>query len=205
MEEIDYWRLSDELTVIQAALLTVGEDAGVAGAHVESHPVQNRPGGYEAAKNAISRALLRGDIEGNPKLLIEYDNDGTPFREIPDAIDVAEATVEVDSLRRWLSQRGIMDGFFFPDGGAEPDYLDPNLPRYAPKLAAAVRAWQAMEDPQQLGRTSPKQALMKWLRENAARYGLTNEDGVPNETGVEEVAKVANWQPSGGAPRTPSQ
>jgi hypothetical protein len=33
---------------------------------------------------------------------------------------------------------------------------------------------------------------MKWLREHAADFGLTDEDGKPNETGIEEAAKVAN-------------
>ncbi|WP_186308572.1 hypothetical protein [Paraburkholderia sp. BCC1885] len=50
-----------------------------------------------------------------------------------------------------------------------------------------------------------KDAIRKWLREHAAEFDLTNEDGNPNETGIDEVAKVANWQPSGGAPKTPSQ
>jgi hypothetical protein len=62
-----------------------------------------------------------------------------------------------------------------------------------------------MEDLCLLEGKTPKQALTKWLRENASRYGLSGDDGAPNETGIEEVAKVANWQPSGGAPRTPNQ
>lgn len=82
------------------------------------------------------------------------------------------------------------------------DYLDPNHPRYAPKLAAAVRAWQAVTD---AGGKHPKQALAKWLRENAAEFGMTDDGGKPNETGIEEAAKVANWQPGGGAPKTPSE
>jgi hypothetical protein len=45
---------------------------------------------------------------------------------------------------------------------------------------------------------------MKWLRENASEFGLSDDDGKPNETGIEETAKVANWQPGGGAPKTPS-
>jgi hypothetical protein len=45
--------------------------------------------------------------------------------------------------------------------------------------------------------------LSKWLRENAAHLGLSDDEGKVNETGVEEVAKVANWQLTGGAPKTP--
>ena len=79
------------------------------------------------------------------------------------------------------------------------DFLEPLNPRYAPKLAAAVRAWQAVTD---AGKKSPKQALDKWLREHAAEYGLTNEEGKPIETAIEECSKVANWNQMGGAPKT---
>jgi hypothetical protein len=91
-------------------------------------------------------------------------------------------------------------GFFFHGSAATPDYLDPKHPRYAPKLAAAVRAWSSVSDPK--GKT-PKAALTRWLRENSAAYGLSDEEGKPNELGIEECAKVANWQPGGGAPKTP--
>jgi hypothetical protein len=53
-----------------------------------------------------------------------------------------------------------------------------------------------------IGSKSPKQALAKWLREHATDFGMIDDDGKPNETGIEEVSKVANWQPTGGAPKT---
>ncbi|CAJ0770188.1 hypothetical protein R8510_00347 [Ralstonia chuxiongensis] len=80
------------------------------------------------------------------------------------------------------------------------DFLDPDHPRYAPKLAAAVSAWRAVDGGKG---ASPKQAIAKWLREHADEFGLADASGKPNETGIEEVAKVANWQPTGGAPKTP--
>jgi hypothetical protein len=82
------------------------------------------------------------------------------------------------------------------------DYLNPKHPRYAPKLAAAVRAWQAVTEP---NGKHPKQALSKWLRDHAKEYGLVDDKGKPTETGIEEAAKVANWQPGGGAPKTPGR
>lgn len=105
-------------------------------------------------------------------------------------------------LVTWLESAGFRTGFFFPMATDTPDYLDPKNSRYAPKLAAAVRAWQAVTDPR--GK-HPKQALEKWLREHAAEFGLSDDEGKPNETGIGEVAKVANWQPGGGAPKTPSE
>ena len=72
-------------------------------------------------------------------------------------------------------------------------------------IAAAIRAWEHVTTNQMLleGKT-PKQALEKWLRENARDYGLTKDDGKPNELGITDAAKVANWKMDGGAPKTPN-
>jgi len=67
-------------------------------------------------------------------------------------------------------------------------------------LAAAVSAW---ENAKVTPGKSPKSQLQKWLREHAAEFALTDEEGNLNQQGIEEVAKVANWQPGGGAPKTP--
>ncbi|SEJ87248.1 hypothetical protein [Paraburkholderia diazotrophica] len=99
-------------------------------------------------------------------------------------------------LTAWLRSRGHTDGFFFPgdttQAGATPGYLDPQHPRYSPKLVAAVRAWEAVT--QSDGR-SPKRALEAWLREHASEYGLTDD-------AIEQISKICNWRPGGGAPKT---
>ena len=120
-----------------------------------------------------------------------------------DSPDWRKITVSVNDIRDWLARRGIRSGFFFSTAADRPEYLDPNHPRYAPKLAASVHAWLATGDEDAISGKSPKQALVKWLRENAATYRLSDEDGKPNETGIEECAKVANWKEKGGAPKTP--
>jgi hypothetical protein len=202
MDALDYWRLCDELSIIQAALLVAGLDPSSDAGYVEGWGPEKRPEGYEAAKTAITHALRRGAIVGQLVPDYDYDINGNRAGPIEGSIDLAESRVEVASLRTWLSGRGMKAGFFFPDAGSAPDYLDPAHPRYAPKLAAAVRAWLAVENDQLAGR-SPKQALVKWLREHAVEFGMSDEDGKPNETGIEETAKVANWQLTGGAPKTP--
>jgi hypothetical protein len=202
MEGTEYWRLCDELTIVQAALLVCGENPSILAPHIESHDIQDRPDGYEAAKAAISNALRRESIEGTLIPIYEYDINGNTCGVVDDSIDLQVSRVSVDSLQKWLSSRGLKSGFFFPDRVNTPDYLDPTHARYAPKLAAAVNAWLAVADNNAPSNRSPKQRLMKWLREHAADYGLSDEDGKPNETGIEEVAKVANWRPTGGAPKT---
>ena len=197
---LNLWRLCDELTVVQAALLIAERDPSGTDGYAEGSDMHLRPAGYEAAKNAIANALRRATIDGKLVPLYYSDSNRNWTNAIERSVDVAESRVSVESLKKWLMSRGVRTGFFFPVAPDDPDYLDPTHQRYAPKLAAAVGAWLAIEDPKG---QHPKRALAKWLRENAARFGLSDEEGKPNEQGIEECAKVANWQPGGGAPRTP--
>jgi len=204
MEGLDYWRLCDELNIIQAALLVAGCDPSSDAEYIEKRDPEERPSGYQAAKTAISNALCRQAIAGRFVPRYTYNIHSNSYGEIEGSIDLVQSRVEVASLRTWLTGRGVKTGFFFPDTGGIPDYLDPRHPRYAPKLAAAVHAWLAIENESAVSGKSPKQALARWLREHAIQFGLTDSDGKPNETGIEEIAKVANWQLGGGAPKTPS-
>ncbi|MEE7627048.1 hypothetical protein V3O24_12815 [Methylobacter sp. Wu8] len=211
LESMDYWRLCDELTIVQAALLVVGEDPSTGNAYVENWDLHNRPTGYEAAKTAISNGLKKSAISGN--LIPHYDLDinGNVCGEIPGTIDVALSTVDVESLRNWLSNRGFLRGFFFPIVRDNPDYLSLDHPRYAPKLAAAVRAWQAMEDENLRRGKSVKSAMEQWLTSNYKSLGLVHKRssdkhgynaGDMNKSAITEAAKIANWEEDGGAPKT---
>ena len=201
---LDLWRLCDQLTIVQAALLLSGHDPSHLQDSVESQSSRNRPDGYEAAKAAITRALSLELVKGERKEIPTYDYDGHLDGTQFGTIDVGTSLVDVDSLRNWLSvNKMITTGFFFSGEGRVKDYLNPEHPRYSFKLAAVILAWEAMEGADLEGR-SPKSALEKWLREHAAQFNLSDNDGKPNETGISECAKVANWQITGGAPKTPS-
>jgi hypothetical protein len=113
------------------------------------------------------------------------------------------SVIVVEDLKIWLRARGIKTGFFFPESHESVDYLNPADSHYSPKLAAAISAWDAVsKDPLAMRGKTAKQALAIWLRRHADQYGLTKEDGTPNEQGIEEVSKIANWDTKGGAPRT---
>ncbi|WP_156898264.1 hypothetical protein [Methylocapsa acidiphila] len=203
MDGLDYWRLCDELSVIQAALLIAGCEPTSDAQYRAEKFTDKKPTGYEAALTAISNALRRGAITGKCIPLYEYDMNSNICGEVAHSVDIYTSRIEVDSLRAWLSKRGLKTGFFFPELTFSQEYLNPKHPRYAPKLAAAIFAWLATDGECATKGKSPKQALTKWLRENAREFGLTDDDGKPNETGIEEAAKVANWQLTGGAPKTP--
>lgn len=224
--EIDpLWCLHDEFTVEQAAALIAGYNPGdiarllemgvpaVISSFPKLYPAQT------ALVNAINAGRLIATIRRDARLQgwDEFPNIGEATREIkPDdgphqgehgdtviyreSPDWGKSTVTLDDLRAWLTSRGMKTGFFFPGATDAPDYLDPDNPRFAPKLAAAVRAWQSVTDP---GGRSPKQALEKWLREHASEFGLVDDEGNPINQAVEECSKVANWSQGGGAPKTP--
>lgn len=239
MEALDYWRLCEELNIVQAALLVVGDNPDLA-KYVEGHQVEKRPQGYEAAKTAICAGLknfiryekevdklerqtqgMRVDYSNAPDFIFEnddqlsnlfsrsiegsiteeaeFDMNGNHIGFIDNSIDPYRSTIKVESLKQWLKYKGFTSGFFFPEPVMTMDFLDPFNSRYAPKLAAAVSAWQAVTHS---GKKSPKQALDKWLREHAVEFGLTNDDGKPIEQAIEECSKVANWNPKGGATKT---
>lgn len=208
MEPIDYWRLSDVLTIVQASLLVLGLDPAQYADAVEDLKTGERPHGYEAVKQGIVRALRKGSIKGAITPLYLYDINGNIVGEIEGSIDVKSSEIEVDSLIAWLRGRGLTQGFFFPSETNVPGYLDPNHPNYAPKLAAAIGAWEAVNgDPRYMKNgKSVKQNIEGWLEAHAAEFDLIKDDGEINRDAIfNQISKVANWQDKGGAPKTPGE
>ena len=197
-----HWLLCSSINIIQAALLILNIDPSSEEARsIKEELPHKRPEGYDAVRTALINDILSQKLKAH----IVYPV--SPFSEEfnTDRPDCGLTTINVQDLRDWLISHGILTGFFFPNASDDrPDYLDPNHPRFAPKLAAAIRAWQAMEDKTRLKGKTPKQGIEKWLRENAAQFALTKDDGNPNNDAIEQLAKVANWEPGGGAPKTPS-
>jgi hypothetical protein len=195
MANLERWKIPDRLTIYQIALLLEGYDPG----DFLDQTFNQWDWAVRSETSAVLTAL-RHAIEDNslPLYKLVREND---FGE---TIDFDSSLVEVSQLRKWLDRKGIRGGFFATPA-SKPDIVENFFsPYYAPKLAAANAAWKAVTtDPKRRRGKSPKQALTQWLTEHASEYDLLNKDGTPNATGIEEVAKVANWRLSGGAPRTP--
>lgn len=213
MEELDYWRLCDELTVVQAALLLAGIAPSGEFHYVMNWDEHKRPENFSATLAALSHAVLGGRLpaklttfhdsrwdEATQTHIVTYDS-GIP--------DWDNTTILIDDLKTWLISRGIKSDFFFPQSSdtcvnEPPGYLDPNHPHYAPKLAAAIAAWHAVDTYPELARKkSAKQAMKEWLKENAKQLGIIKKGAdAPSEKSVEEIAVVSNWDGDGGAPKT---
>jgi hypothetical protein len=242
MNELDHWKICEDLSVNQAALLIVGSDPSVQSP--ETMQTSERFPVWSATLTALNHAILgkrlpatirrrawaRGWDEeaGEGEKLIQDAQLFPDQDEFPDEAhgprlrgiiyraepDWDLTTVRVDDLRKWLASRGVKSGFFFSDENDNakvvdpglPNFLDSGHPNYSAKLAAAIAAWQAVtDDPKLLRAKSVKAALTRWLRENAKKMCLTKKGGSVNEQAIEEIAKVANWDPKGGAPKTPGK
>ncbi len=198
MNRTEKWKLADELTIFQIALLIAGYDPAEFEDdqhHMWPDTVRQDISPY---LNAVKNAAKSKRLDFTPAYYDQGYNG-------PVEVDWTNSTVNIDSLREWLRLRNFTDGYFIASQGEVDNLADPANEFYAPKLAAAVRAWREVtSDPEALNGKTPKKALEVWLRKHANEYGLTNKDGNPNEQGIEEVCKVANWKPNGGASPTPT-
>lgn len=202
--EMDYWRLMDTLTVFQAIMLMINQNPTLYKSwEIEKKDDFRKPENYTVLKTFLCHAIKDNKIQVKDNWIMEEDNNGDP---ISGSVDIDRTVLYVDSLKEHLLSKGINTGFFFSGSQDSRPYMNRDNVYYAPKLAAAVQAWSEITEnwDDNNGRT-PKQLLEKWLRENASAYGLTKDDGSPNEQGILEISKIANWKPEGGATKTPSR
>jgi hypothetical protein len=199
MEPLDYWRLCDELTVVQAAVLIVGEDPSAWGP-------ENMPRGYAAAASALMNAIERKRL---PAHIVDIcDNFDRPVG----GIDWDSTTISVEDVRAWLRSRGFKTGFFFPAPEGDPDYLSEFHPNYSPKLAAAPNSCHendAAEHARQKARVSHgpnelhKRSLSPPERQRVRRFieaklRVAGRAG-PRESPTHRIARPRPWGGRGGA------
>jgi hypothetical protein len=155
---LEYWYLCERFTVVQAALLIAGHDPSNSFADIERWSYDARPSGYEAAKHALLYALESDPFFGRIVRVKPAIQQGAETSKDP--IDPEKSVVWSNSVKSWLSEQGIKTGFFFSKARGKlksdiPDYLDPENSRYAPKLAAAIKAWRAVgEQPTTNGKSA---------------------------------------------------
>jgi hypothetical protein len=202
LDAIDYWHFCDELTIAKAILLIFGVDPSEIQDDILGDNPYFKPSGFDAVFIAMTN-----DIQ-NKKLnaIIRYPAFGGGFSEYPHNDNNEpcwrSTTVHVSDLKAWLLSKNYKPAFFFGEQSSnEPDYMNPQHPRYSAKLAATVMAWQAMDDENFLLRKSAKDAMIDWLTSRYKELGLTYENKISIKA-IKECATVANWS-RGGAPTTP--
>ena len=107
--------------------------------------------------------------------------------------------IKRDDVIKLFKDNNIHDKYFNPET-PENDFMNPDHPRYAPELAAAVAAWKAFD-----GKENEKTTVADietWLKEHAGSiHGLLNPDKnekVLNDTKAERIATVVNWNKGPG-------
>jgi hypothetical protein len=154
------------------------------------------------------QGLPGGDVRGMLSFFISGANirtnflpDDHPDREviISKEPDWDKTTILRSDIVDWLKQGAARPEFFFPQG-SEEGFRDKNHPRYAPKLACAVAAWEGCERP---GPSSTvKQTLERWVRQNGPKFAPNDGESFPGTNAVDQIAAVANWITTGGVPRS---
>ncbi len=194
MDRLDYWKLCNEFSVVQAVLIICGIPPEDQQYTVERISETQCPAGYIPLRTAFVHALKTGYLQP-AKMVFLCDDLGHEL----DHVDLHTTLISGVEINRFIRAKGIDCDFFEPLIGRDQK-AGPDQPPMPVKLNAALKAWSAVSaDPNRLRGKSPKQALEKWLIENAAELGLLNRHGKPNSTGIEEICKVANWKPGGGA------
>jgi hypothetical protein len=189
----DYWKFAEQVTANVAIGLICDFDDPA------DIPFE-LPDKYEAISFALTRAIFTGKLKACNFRNTNAEVIGFVYT------DLSELTVEVTDLKSWLLSIDYRPEFFFPDAAqltGSPEYLNKHHPRYSPKLAAAVNVWLAMEDDKLLKGKATKAAITYWLKSRYEELGLTH-NGNMSIQGIEDCAKVANWNSKGGATATPS-
>jgi hypothetical protein len=188
---IDAWEHVEYVSIRQAACLLIG---------VENIPASNRmlPSAAEAMLEALRQAVIVGRIsphaafawaEGDmdsPSPIAAFDI--SPYTRLADC-----TTVLVNDLVRWCDSKGI--DHFWESRRTSAIETVAEMPSCPQELRAAIEAFTAVHsNPALTAARSPKAALLTWLEQHKSE--LTSN-------ARERVATVANWQPVGGAPKTP--
>jgi len=197
------WKLSETVSIVEAALLILEIEPQGISENIERWDDDRKPEGYLAAKNALESSIKSENLKGRIIHVFAANPNGG-YDEDWQNIDYHTSSVDRLALAKWLAILGYSCSTFPPFHDKPAGFRDPKHSRYSKKLAAVVEAWEAFdENSKETGRA--KQRLKKWFRLNAARFGFTGEDGKPSESVIEELAKIANWDTSGGAPKQCSE
>jgi hypothetical protein len=190
------WKDVEAVSIRSAALFLNGCDPMDYGSNV------SLPSGVGTTLEILRQAILAHQLE--PIAAFAWSVRGSdsfdgpaqvPSHLIGPRTDLAsETTLRVDDLAVWCESNNISHPFCArlqhdAATGSEcfADYPD--------ELRAAVEAFEAIRhDAAAISKHTPKAALRAWLGKHKQEIG---------KNARERIATVANWQPQGGAPKTP--
>lgn len=214
MREDEALKLADSLSIIEAACCIVGISPSLVLQHFDSKglsyewavknhhhlPERQLSTVVVAICNAITTQTIKATHIARPSF---HDFEYLEFELKDTDYHLFETLIEVEELKKWLLSRNCKPTFFF--GGEvvkTPEYLNKSHPHFKSELAAAIRTWEAIQDPELRKGKSVKAAAREWIRNQYSEFNLIY-DGERNESAIDRIATLINWEPKGGAPKTP--
>lgn len=227
---IEMWKLADELSVVDAAILITGNDPSETSSYYERFAedyvtIQKTDyEGYEAAFKAIKNAIMSNRLAAD--LVFDVESGGfsrgplnLKFRSKKQVYQAKglnlldyEGLIFVQSEPDWTKtlvhvadlKAWLRNKSIFPEfffPSGDPDSINNREhSRFSGKLACAVAAWQTIQGPAR--NKSVRQTVEAWVAANGVQFGLSNDEGVVPKTAIEDIAKVVNWQTQGGVAKT---
>lgn len=203
------WRLAVTLIVVEAAILMIDGDPSESAEYWDQTGNLPVTGPYHSRRFLAAYGVLKGaiiDDAGGLQSSIVRDRGGY--------IHWGLTRVPVEELRKFLHRRGMRYGFFALE---EPEsifdtnamvqretksgFLNSQHTFYAPELALAVSAWEAVTQ-NHSSKRSPKDNLREWIESNWQTVWTYSSAKAPSKEAVERIATLANWKPAGGAPKS---
>ena len=111
LEISDFWRLVDELTIVQAALLVIGLDPALYQDEIEEqgYSTAHKPKGYEAAKLAAyyskARTSSQVPVDYAPRKNVKKPNGAKPGMVIYDDYGTVYVTPDEELVYRLMKNR----------------------------------------------------------------------------------------------------
>jgi len=135
---------------------------------------------------------------------------------------VVKIYVDTFELKEWVLDTSIPERFFMKysesidkqngkrvsreeqQSKEKLDNVQQTLLPMSNTLQAAIDVFEYLRsNPGKLAKSKPKKEAIEWLKKNYKMYNLVRDkDGKPQETTIERIAAIVNWEKSGGAPKS---
>ena len=222
MENMDLWSLSDELSILNAVYLMIGEDPSDYPYFVMKDFDHAIPNGFRPAFDAMTSAIKSGrlkatichnvyiadkDIYGITYPSINQSSIEAIFqgKEQEETVNVdlepnwSKSTVAVDDLKQWLKSKGVTTGFFFPDAdfSSQADFDTSAI--NAPELKIAFETWRKLQDKNNWPdsyRGEKGTERVSTPKQAILGWLQQNHTDLANEA-VDRISKVVDWDRSG--------
>ncbi len=209
MCDLEFWKNFDFLKVDEFMCLVMGYEPG---SYVFDFFSRQKDKAWPEGAELIYKLLVQ-DINMD-RFVLSYDTPAditdAPFIKMTDYPWWHGGQIKQKALKAWVEKRKIKSKYFGTDlsdnssnTNATPDYLNPKNPNYSFKLAAAIKAWEALTaNPELLRGKGCKDAVVDWLEDNINLLDIPEGSQLSNNL-KEHISFIVNWNLSGGAPKTP--